>query len=97
MRAPLDVVRGADDHDGLALLLVAALGSPIPLPVHERPTHDSCSLCGEVKPLDDFYRSARARDGRASRCKPCASNAAKAGYIERGGAAHVMARRSRRS
>jgi hypothetical protein len=31
-----------------------------------------CIGCGEEKPLDSFYRSKGAKDGRKSRCKPCA-------------------------
>src|SRR5690606_14727867 len=30
-------------------------------------------LCGEVKPLDEFNRDKRAKDGRKSRCRDCAS------------------------
>jgi len=34
----------------------------------------SCSMCGEVKPLDDFYKnSSNKTHGRTSRCKPCSS------------------------
>ncbi len=30
-----------------------------------------CASCGETKPLGDFYREAKARDGRHSYCKEC--------------------------
>lgn len=30
-----------------------------------------CSKCGEVKPMDQFHRSAMSKDGRTSRCKTC--------------------------
>jgi len=30
-----------------------------------------CSKCGEEKPVSEFYRDARARDGLKSRCKEC--------------------------
>lgn len=30
-----------------------------------------CKKCGEVKPLDDFYRAKGMKDGRRSDCKPC--------------------------
>src|SRR4051794_35638305 len=30
-----------------------------------------CSKCGEVKPLDDFYRSSQSKDGRQGHCKAC--------------------------
>jgi len=31
----------------------------------------ACTVCKEVKPLDDFYKERRAPDGRFARCKPC--------------------------
>lgn len=31
----------------------------------------ACSLCKELKPLEDFYKEARVKDGRARRCKMC--------------------------
>ena len=38
----------------------------------EREIHSKiCALCGEIKPLDGFYRDNRRKDGRISRCKPC--------------------------
>lgn len=30
-----------------------------------------CSKCGEEKPLDDFHRNAKLRDGRQTYCKVC--------------------------
>lgn len=30
-----------------------------------------CSVCGQTKPLDDFYRSARSKDGRKPDCATC--------------------------
>jgi len=30
-----------------------------------------CRVCGEVKPLSDFYRMAGMRDGHRNECKPC--------------------------
>lgn len=30
-----------------------------------------CSVCGIAKPLDDFHRSPKARDGKAAACAPC--------------------------
>ena len=30
-----------------------------------------CKVCGETKPLDDFYRAAGMRDGHRSDCKAC--------------------------
>lgn len=32
-----------------------------------------CSQCGEDRPLDGFYKDARARDGRRADCKRCAN------------------------
>ena len=34
-------------------------------------TSKTCTVCGVVKPLGDFYRDARRRDGRMSSCKDC--------------------------
>lgn len=34
-----------------------------------------CSKCGEVKPLEEFSRDSRRRDGRRSACKMCAQSA----------------------
>jgi len=30
-----------------------------------------CKKCGEVKPLDDFYRATGNRDGRRGECTQC--------------------------
>ena len=30
-----------------------------------------CICCGKTKPLTEFYRSARLKDGRARKCKEC--------------------------
>ena len=30
-----------------------------------------CRICGEWKPLEDFYRMAGMRDGHRNECKPC--------------------------
>jgi len=35
------------------------------------PQGKRCSKCGEVKPLTEFYRDARAKDGRRPHCKAC--------------------------
>lgn len=34
-----------------------------------------CSECGEVKPLDEFYKHPQMKDGRLKQCKSCKSNA----------------------
>lgn len=35
------------------------------------PAMKRCKKCGELKPLDEFYRSSGMRDGRRNDCKPC--------------------------
>lgn len=32
-----------------------------------------CSLCNELKPIEEFYKEPRVKDGRARRCKICHS------------------------
>jgi len=34
-------------------------------------TEKQCTMCGEVKPLEEFYRDSRAKDGHRSNCKSC--------------------------
>lgn len=41
----------------------------------EAPTK-TCRKCGETKPLDEFHRNRKSRDGHQSRCKPCMIEAA---------------------
>ena len=31
----------------------------------------TCTLCGEVKPLSEFYKAPGCKDGLANQCKPC--------------------------
>lgn len=31
-----------------------------------------CTSCGEVRPVEEFYRAVSRKDGRQSRCKTCA-------------------------
>lgn len=38
-------------------------------------TKKRCTKCGEVKPLGEFYRKSKARDGHDFRCKVCAKTA----------------------
>jgi Autographiviridae endonuclease VII len=42
-----------------------------------------CKLCGESKPLDHFYSSKGARDGRRPECKACNLARRKAWYSKR--------------
>ncbi len=37
----------------------------------EPPDSKTCTKCGRMRPIDDFYRNASSRDGRQSRCKDC--------------------------
>lgn len=39
-----------------------------------------CKRCGETKPLDEFPRSTRCRDGRIGKCKVCTNAYARAYY-----------------
>lgn len=34
-----------------------------------------CPRCQQAKPLRDFHKSVKSKDGRSSRCKPCAAEA----------------------
>ena len=43
----------------------------------------TCTLCGETKPLTEFYRSALGAGGVGSRCKRCACAEVKAKYVPR--------------
>lgn len=31
-----------------------------------------CKVCGEIKPLKDFHKMTKSKDGHQNRCKPCA-------------------------
>jgi hypothetical protein len=42
----------------------------------------SCAVCGESKPLADFYRAAGMKDGHRSECKSCNLAARRAKYAE---------------
>jgi hypothetical protein len=88
--------RNPDDYDGLAFALVVSLGLPIYVTKAPK-THKHCTRCGETLPLGAFYADSRARDGHASRCKVCASQAAQEGYVQRGGFEHVQELRAKRS
>lgn len=39
-----------------------------------------CKGCGLAKPIEDYHRSARASDGRATKCRQCESQRHKAHY-----------------
>lgn len=36
-----------------------------------QPNQKACTLCGEMKSLDDFHKASNGLFGRKSRCKPC--------------------------
>lgn len=56
---------------------------PKPKPTY---TEKACKICGVVKPLEDFAKSNRHRDGRGSYCKPCAKERYQAPARERNSA-----------
>jgi len=31
----------------------------------------TCSLCGQTKPIGEFYKDSRSKDGKGNRCKAC--------------------------
>ena len=51
-----------------------------------------CTICGEVKPLDDFYRMTGMRDGHRSDCKSCNLAAKKASYDATGDGRRAVSR-----
>jgi 5-methylcytosine-specific restriction endonuclease McrA len=55
--------------------------------------HKRCKVCGEVKPIDDFYRSEGMRDGHRNDCKPCNLKAAAARHAANPQPARERARR----
>lgn len=40
----------------------------------------TCTACGHDKPLEEFYRQAKAHDGRTARCRTCLSADARERY-----------------
>ncbi len=45
----------------------------------DTPAYKTCTACGLLKPLTDYYKDARRSDGRFSACKPCHVAAARPG------------------
>ena len=41
-----------------------------------------CVKCGIEKPLDDFYKHSKMKDGRLNKCKECTKNDVKANRSE---------------
>ena len=37
----------------------------------------TCTICGEILPLEGFYKAAGCRDGRAGQCMPCVKRRAR--------------------
>jgi len=58
-------------HPERTRLLIKLAGEPGFEPGLVVPTK-RCSKCGEVKPLDDFYRQSRSKDKHGAYCKSCA-------------------------
>ena len=46
-------------------------------------TEKACAKCGSIKLLPEFHNNPSAKDGKTSRCKSCAIEAAKASYERR--------------
>jgi hypothetical protein len=42
-----------------------------PLPEWQMPTEKRCNKCGETKPMDQFHRRKKAKDGRNNICREC--------------------------
>ncbi|HVU74274.1 MAG TPA: endonuclease domain-containing protein [Mycobacteriales bacterium] len=53
----------------------------------------ACMDCAQVKPIDQFARNKRAKDGRTSYCKPCHNRRGKASVKANGGARNYHLRR----
>ena len=49
-----------------------------------------CRICGETKPLDDFYKASDMRDGRRSECKSCNLAQRRARYDSKAAVARVQ-------
>lgn len=46
-------------------------------------TEKPCTICGEAKPVSEFYTEKRNRDGYGSHCKPCYEQRQRPGRIKR--------------
>lgn len=56
----------------------------------------TCTKCGETKPLDEYHRNNRNKDGRNTRCKPCANADRAARYATPEGKARAAEYRSKK-
>lgn len=45
--------------------------------MRETPSTKTCTRCNVTKPLEEFAKNNRAKDGRHSRCKPCIAEVAR--------------------
>ena len=45
-------------------------------------THKHCKCCEKLKPLTDFYKESRTRDGYQTKCKECQKSLAQISYAE---------------
>ncbi len=55
-----------------------------------------CTLCGEDKPLEDYYRCSAVSDGRAARCKTCRDAAHREYYAAHAEGLRAYGREQRR-
>lgn len=50
-----------------------------------------CRKCGETKPLEDFVKDKRCKDGRTARCKACSNADQRRRHVENG---HIVSKRA---
>jgi len=51
-------------------------------PIDPNRSHKICNTCEVLKPLTDFYKESRTRDGYQARCKACQKSSAQISYAE---------------
>jgi len=51
---------------------ITRTANPPTIPAMNIPAHKTCTRCHKSKPLDEFYKDTRAKDGLRSECKDCA-------------------------
>lgn len=55
----------------------------------------TCTKCGAEKPLDEFRKQVKAKDGHQSACKECQSKRDRADYMKPGRKEQITGRRNR--
>lgn len=45
-------------------------------------THKQCKVCGEVKPVSEFYKYRRMKDGYCNDCKSCRNESSRQSYLK---------------